>query len=260
MSVGARPCRDSKAQPLIEALRQNVGPKAAELDDQSVGKFLKARNYDVNNAAAMLTKHLQWREENKVDKVLQEYFGATADRPDIHAMYNNAFYGLDKESNPVFVERAGKAKVSEIFSKFDTDFLQRWHIGCMETGQQLYKKSGGNGILIIWDAEGVGMSHCSTAMINFLRATIAIDQDNYPEHLVRCIVINAGTVFKYGWKLMSPFIDANTKTKVVVYGSDYKQVLQDLVQQDQLPAYLGGSFPESHCVRAIGAPVPGETR
>ena len=99
---------DPKALPLLDSVRSNVGPDAADLDDQFIGKFLKARNYNVEAASTMLKKHLVWRAENNVDNVQLEYFGATKDRPDIHQLYQSGFYGLDRyETEPYWEGKRG---------------------------------------------------------------------------------------------------------------------------------------------------------
>ena len=40
---------------------------------------------------------------------------------------------------------------------------------------------------------------------------------------MRCFIINAGRIAKYGWKLISPFLDANTKEKVRIFDGDYAE-------------------------------------
>lgn len=222
------------------------------MDDQFVGKFLTARNNDTQKAADMLAKHLEWRKAENVDNVLNEYFGKTATRPDIHELYSCGFWGTDRSGNPLFIERPGQANVSEAFSKLGMEFMTRWHICVMETGRDRYRTAKAQGIVAIMDATGIGMAHVSKAALNFFRTVSAMDQDNYPEHLVTCFIINAGKMAKFGWKMVSPFLDVGTRTKMRIFDSDYQDELEKLVAKDQLPAFLGGTYPEQQCLRVFG--------
>uniref|UniRef100_A0A7S1JE89 CRAL-TRIO domain-containing protein n=1 Tax=Eutreptiella gymnastica TaxID=73025 RepID=A0A7S1JE89_9EUGL len=240
----------------IAAVRSKAGPAAADLDDPFVDKFLSARGGAVDKAAQMLTAHLEWRAQNSVDTVMQEYFGATSSRPDIHELYSAGFYGNDRAGNPVYVERPGKSNVAEAFAKLGEPFMVRWHICTMETGRDLYRTKKAQGVVTVIDATGIGMGHISKAALSFFRKVSAMDQDNYPEHLVTSIIINAGMIAKNGWKMLSPFMDTRTKAKFHILGSDYHETLHSLVPKESLPAFLGGTRADGDCLRIFGAAAP----
>ena len=254
MSTTAVLVTPSKTQSLLQPLRDKVGEEAAALDDQFLEKFLIARDHDLDKTALMLSNHLRWRRENNVDGIMSEYFGATPDRPDVHDFYELGFFGEDWEGNPIFVDRCGKARPAEAIAALGHEYMMRWHICCMEVGRERYRQKGARGVLLIMDAKGVGMWFFSSANMRFFREVSALDQDNYPEHVIRIIVINSGTIAPIAWKIMSPFLDPATRAKVHFLNKDYHSKLEEWVGKDQLPVYLGGKCDAP--LRVFGAARP----
>jgi hypothetical protein len=54
-------------------------------------------------------------------------------------------------------------------------------------------------------------------------------------------VINAPSTFTMIWNAMRPWLSKETAAKVDVLGTDYKRVLLELIDEENLPALLGGS-------------------
>ena len=72
--------------------------------------------------------------------------------------------------------------------------------------------------------------------------------DNFPEKLHVAYVVNAPRIFSAIFKMLSPFLAADTKAKVRVFGKadDHlrgKGGLLELVDLDQIPQWLGGTSP-----------------
>ena len=49
-----------------------------------------------------------------------------------------------------------------------------------------------------------------------LARVLGIGQDNYPENLGKCLIINAPWVFSGGWKIITPVLDSNTRSKISI--------------------------------------------
>lgn len=54
-------------------------------------------------------------------------------------------------------------------------------------------------------------------------------------------IVNAPSSFAFIWSVMKPWLSKETAEKVDILGSDYKDVLLDLVDADALPSTLGGN-------------------
>jgi len=218
----------------IAIVRSKIGEPVKDWSNEMIKRFLVARKNDIEKACEMLKNHLQWRTDFGTDKILEQNF------PDINHRYKSGFIGYDKTSNPVYVEFPGKADTNQMLTDFDAEFLLRWHVCIMETGRKLYEAKHSNGVFVIIDCSGLSMAHCSASGIQYFRRQSALDQDNYPEHLAYCFIVNATWVFTTAWKMVSMFIDANTREKVKVLGADFKEHLAEYMDISQLPPELGG--------------------
>ena len=55
------------------------------------------------------------------------------------------------------------------------------------------------------------------------------------------VVINAPSSFTFIWSVIKPWLSKETVEKVDIHGKDYKEVLLQIVDADNLPTYLGGN-------------------
>ena len=53
-------------------------------------------------------------------------------------------------------------------------------------------------------------------------------------------------LFWLSWKVIKTFVDPNTRKKVIILGSNYKKVLGDLFEPDQLQCKYGGESTYEH--------------
>lgn len=74
-------------------------------------------------------------------------------------------------------------------------------------------------------------------------------QNNYPETMYKCFVINAPMSFSIIWTIVKGFLNPRTKKKITILGSKYKKKLLEYVDKDQLPEQYGGTCtkPISNC-------------
>lgn len=158
--------------------------KGAEGTDVVLLKFLRAREFKVNDAFEMLKKTLKWRKESKVDSVLDEDFGSGL----ATAAYMN---GVDREGHPVCYNIFGVFDGEELYQKtFGTqekrvEFL-RWRCQLMEKGiQKLHFKPGGVSSLLqindLKNSPGPSKKELRIAT----KQTVSMLQDNYPEMVAK---------------------------------------------------------------------------
>ena len=151
--------------------------KGAEGTDVILMKFLRARDFKVNEAFEMLKKTLKWRKEHKIDSILGEDFGEDL----ASAAYMN---GLDLESRPVCYNIYSVFGNEELYQSREN--LLRWRFQLMEKGiQKLDLKPGGvTSLLQIHDLKNCPGLFKKELWVAIKNAIVAL-QDNYPELVSR---------------------------------------------------------------------------
>lgn len=74
----------------------------------------------------------------------------------------------------------------------------------------------------------------------FVQQLSAVSQSYYPEFLGQLTVINAPTIFKLVWKLIGPWLDERTKSKISINSDAALPILSQLVDASLLPKIVGG--------------------
>ncbi|KAF8092840.1 hypothetical protein N665_0400s0039 [Sinapis alba] len=214
--------------------------KGAEGTDVILLKFLRARDFKVNEAFEMLKKTLKWRKEQKIDSVLGEDFGEDL----ASASYMN---GLDRESRPVCYNIYSVFGNEELYqrtfgSEQSRENLLRWRFQLMEKGiQKLDLKPGGvTSLLQIHDLKNCPGLLKKELWVAIKNATVAL-QDNYPELVSRNVFINVPFWFYAGSTLMSPFLTQRTKSKfVVTRPANVTETLLKYIPAEEIPVEYGG--------------------
>jgi len=83
--------------------------------------------------------------------------------------------------------------------------------------------------------------HRSKQLRNFIQKITKVDRDFYPEYLWKRFIVNAPTAFKAMWAVVRPWLDKRTQKKIEVHGGNFSSKLLELVDSENLPAFLGGS-------------------
>ncbi|XAR50400.1 hypothetical protein NMG60_11004716 [Bertholletia excelsa] len=144
--------------------------------------------------------------------------------------------GLDKKGRPITVvfgrrhfQHKGGLDEFKRFVVFALDKL----CSRIPPGQEKFA--------IIADLEGWGYSNSD--MRAYLGA-LSILQDCYPERLGKVFLIHVPYIFMAIWKIVYPFIDNNTKKKIVfVENKKLRSTLLEDIDESQLPDIYGGKMP-----------------
>ncbi|KAF3606017.1 hypothetical protein DY000_02047605 [Brassica cretica] len=214
--------------------------KGAEATDVILLKFLRARDFKVNEAFEMLKKTLKWRKEHKIDSILGEDFGEDL----ASAAYMK---GLDLESRPVCYNIYSVFDKEELYQRIfgseqSRENLLRWRFQLMEKGiQKLVLKPGGvTSLLQIHDLKNCPGLFKKELWVAIKNAIVAL-QDNYPELVSRNVFINVPFWFYAGSTLLSPFLTQRTKSKFVVTRPAYvTETLLKYIPADEIPVQYGG--------------------
>ncbi|XP_062508641.1 SEC14-like protein 1 [Corticium candelabrum] len=109
----------------------------------------------------------------------------------------------------------------------------------------------------ICDLEGLSMRHLWRPGLKAVHRMMEVLKDNYPETLSHLLIVRAPRIFPVLWALVHPFIDPNTRQKIVIYGGNDHQHsvggLADYIPRGCIPDFLGGP---SKCDIPAGGLVP----
>lgn len=157
---------------------------ADDRSDVVLLKFLRARDFKVKEALAMIKNTIQWRKEFKIEELLEEDLGS-----DLEGV---AFmHGSDKEGHPVCYNVYGEFQKRELYQKTFSDeekrqkFL-RWRIQFLEKSIRKLDFSPGGICTIVQvndlkNSPGLGKWELRQATKHALQ----IFQDNYPEFVAK---------------------------------------------------------------------------
>ena len=80
-------------------------------------------------------------------------------------------------------------------------------------------------------------------------------QDNYPENLYRCFIVNAPAIFTGIWAVTKAFMDERTKKKITIMGSNFHAQILEQIDAENLPDFLGGTCKcEGGCLKSNAGP------
>lgn len=158
--------------------------KGCESTDVILLKFLRAREFEVNEAYQMLQNTLLWRKKFNINSLLEEAFSNDL---------NSVAYmdGVDREGHPVCYNVHGVFANEELYQKVfgneeKREQFLRWRVQVMEKGTQEldFKPGGVSSLLQINDLKN--MPGLSKKELRFAtKEVVDLLQDNYPEFVAR---------------------------------------------------------------------------
>ncbi|KAG2602275.1 hypothetical protein PVAP13_5KG669100 [Panicum virgatum] len=216
-----------------------------ERTDTVLLKFLRAREFKVKEAMAMLKSAVLWRKRFGITSLLDADLG-------LPELENVVFYrGADREGHPVCYNVYGEFQDKDLYEKAFGDEEKRerflkWRIQLLERGilsKLDFAPSGICSMVQVTDLKN------SPPMLGKHRAVtrqaVALLQDNYPEFIAKKVFINVPWWYLAANKMMSPFLTQRTKSKFV-FASPAKsaETLFRYIAPEQVPVQFGGLFKE----------------
>lgn len=209
----------------------------------TVVRFLRARPGDPNAAEKMFRDMVQWRLDNKVDTILEDYTP-----PTLMQKYTPGavLKGLDREGDPIFASRLGATDTTGLLEKYGEDELVQYAIWIRELvsrgdWKEEYEKQQGRPVkrvTIIEDLDGFSVLP-SSKEISVYGKIMRLDQDNYCETAKKLLIIRAPFLFRAVWAVVKHFFDVGVVDKMVFAGSsDYKDVLSNYIDPEVLPSEI----------------------
>ncbi|CAL0319796.1 unnamed protein product [Lupinus luteus] len=216
---------------LMRDFLEKRDPSSKEVDVLILRRFLRARDLDVEKGSAMFLKYMTWRRS-----FVPHGFISPSEVSDELAQGKMFVQGLDKKGRPITVAFAAKHFQNKdgpnAFKRFVVFALDKL-CSRMPPGQEKF--------LAIADIKGWG--YANSDIRGYLNA-LTILQDYHPERLGKLLIIHAPYMFMKVWKVIYPFIDNNTKKKIVfVENKKLKETLLEDIDESQIPEIYGGQMP-----------------
>ncbi|XP_062025467.1 patellin-3-like [Rosa rugosa] len=226
-----------------------------ERSDVILLKFLRARDFKVKDAFAMIKNTVKWRKEFGIDALLEEELGSHWEK----VVFT---HGVDKEGHPVCYNVFGEFQNKELYQNTFTDEEKRskfikWRIQFLEKSIRKFdfNPTGISTIVQVNDLKNSpGLFKREHNQVT--NQALELLQDNYPEFVAKQVFINVPWWYLAFNRMISPFLTQRTKSKFVFAGpSKSAETLFKYIVPEHVPVQYGGLSKEGECEFTTADPV-----
>ncbi|KAJ6613348.1 CRAL-TRIO domain-containing protein [Mycena sp. CBHHK59/15] len=245
-------------QEVLEAFRREIFKEGIlhegdtiGTDDETLLRFLRARKFNLAQSKKMIADAQEWRKAFNGTGLDQLYAEIDPfDYPEREAVFQCwplYFHKTDKKGRPLNVHTLSGVDFPKLYQTCTPE--RHWHslvvnAECLPrevlpaSSRQAGKPIGT--VFVIVDLKGFSLSKF-WQMKTMARDSFQISQDYFPETMGQLAIVNAPSSFAFIWSMIKPWLAKETADKVDILGSNYKNVLLDLIDADSLPSTLGGN-------------------
>lgn len=219
-------------------------------DDATLLRFLHARKFNLNESKKMLQNCQQWRKTVGGDGIDALYNRLDPydypEREEIFKSWSMYFHKTDKKGRPVHIQFFGGLNLPELYKHVTPE--KHWEAIVVNADSLTREvlpaasRAAGKPIhqsIVIVDLKGFGLSQFWQVK-SLAQASFQISQDYFPDTMGQLLIINAPSSFTFIWGFIKPWLAKETIEKVDILGSNYRDVLLDVVDVENLPEILGG--------------------
>lgn len=214
-------------------------------DKDKLLRFLRARKLDKDKSYIMLTNYIKWSKEYDIENIYNNFELETEDELTLQLTHN--FHKTTKDGMPVLLQVMGDISAESLFAtasheqiiKHTIKLYERMERECFPIISKIHKKYI-HSLFGIIDLRKLSIKFVNPRILKTLQGIMAISQDYYPECLGANYIINCGMIFKGLFTMCTPFLDQKTRDKIHLFGNQYSEALLERIDEDSLPACLGG--------------------
>ena len=226
-------------------IKENLIPNFDYFDDYYLLKFCRARKFNLEKVLKMFKNFINWRKENEVDYIDNFHF---REFDEILKIYPHGFHKVDKTGHPIYYQILSKLDAEKLFETTTSDRLIKYFTQIYENMMKYKFKACSKvrgelieQVCIILDIEGIGISHLFGKTRSFLTLSTKIGQDYYPCNMVKMFLINTNRFFGLVYNIVKGLIDIESRKKIELLGTDYKEKVLEYIDPENLPTFLGGN-------------------
>ena len=252
-----RATEDSHAIDALAAQLQAEGvsfvPPPGESRDDTLKRFLDARQGNVPKAAAFLAADAAWRDEQRIDELralgAEEVLGGAAAVAGLLKVLPVAYgTGVDRLGRPIVYKHFGhQCKLSRMLDVTSLEQIYRYNAWLNEQLTLCLAEAAATKWTVVIDAAGWHWGLADATCFRILKHMADVDANHYPERLACILIINAPPAIAAVWRIVSRWLDDVTRAKVDII-SDRKPEqararLESLALPSQRPEQYGGTLP-----------------
>lgn len=231
-------------------------------DDQFLLRWLRARNWNSEQAEKMLRDSMIWRQKWEVDTGLKQW-----NIPELLITHlPSGVAGLEPEGTPVIIVPFSGFDIWGLLHSVTKNDIVKVVILKLEEFLNVAKQSGTHQVTVIFDMDNFNLrQYAWKPATELVISLIQMYEANYPEILKICYIVNAPSIFSLAFNIVKKFMGEYTINKIQIYKADPKKwqaVLREKIPVDFLPKHFGGDAmdPDGNprCVTKIkqGGKVP----
>jgi len=239
-------------QKLMELKRHfpNLEPR---FDSFYLSRFLRARKGDVPKAVKMLQAHFNWRRTNNVDAI---YYNSMhqdqivfPEEAEIARVYPTGYWGVNELGQPIYYERIGMTDFKALVRICSKErFIEYWTyqyeklvwLRLPATRPRNAALTYQDRTVSFVDLKGFSWAHLSETSRSVFREITVLAASNYPEIVNSVFVLNAPKMFSFMWSGLKVFVDTDTRKKIRFITAAKKSEMDEYINTDALPDFLGG--------------------
>lgn len=206
--------------------------------NETLGRFLRAREGSVPKAHKMLMDCLNWRISNEIDSILSKPIIPVDLYRSVRDSQLIGMSGYTREGLPVFALGAGLST----FDKASVHYYVQSHIQINEFRDRVVlpeacKKFGKKVVTCLKVLDMTGLKLSALSQIKLLTMISTVDDLNYPEKTETYYIVNAPYIFSACWKAVKPLLQERTRKKVRVLSGNGREELLQIMDYDSLPHF-----------------------
>jgi len=229
--------KDFKEQFVLELEKLALNLQDINIDDTDYIRFLRARQFRVQDGLKMMIGYIKWRASYRPDLIREDELES------IFKGGESYFYEFDKEGNLVNYITArlhlnwGTPERQTLYNKYC--------VFMMERGISIAKTHVGGRSTMVYDLLDFGIYQ--NMDYEFLKFLTSIFANYYPETLAHIYILDAPWLFSTCWAIIRLWLDASTASKVQFVS---RAQLQQFIDIEKIPTPFGGtsqyvySYPE----------------